>query len=62
MIGAFGCTGGVCTAVTFTPDTEIFGDQKFKPARLFKLVRSKAYLFAGVCWLPGRLARRQDAS
>ena len=36
------------TAVTFTPDTEIFGDQKFKPARLFKLVRSKAYLFAGV--------------
>jgi topoisomerase-4 subunit B len=36
------------TSVTFTPDTEIFGDQKFKPARLFKLVRSKAYLFAGV--------------
>ncbi len=36
------------TAVTFTPDTEIFGDLKFKPARLFKLVRSKAYLFAGV--------------
>ena len=36
------------TSVTFTPDVEIFGDQKFKPARLFKLVRSKAYLFAGV--------------
>ncbi|MBH0113142.1 DNA topoisomerase IV subunit B [Novosphingobium sp. YJ-S2-02] len=36
------------TSVTFTPDTEIFGEQKFKPARLFKLVRSKAYLFAGV--------------
>ena len=37
------------TAVTFVPDTEIFGDEaKFKPARLFKLVRSKAYLFAGV--------------
>ena len=36
------------TAVTFTPDIEIFGDQKFKPSRLFKLVRSKAYLFAGV--------------
>jgi len=36
------------TSVAFTPDTEIFGDQKFKPARLFKLVRSKAYLFAGV--------------
>jgi len=37
------------TSVTFTPDPEIFGeDAKFKPARLFKLVRSKAYLFAGV--------------
>ncbi|GGY97496.1 DNA topoisomerase IV subunit B [Novosphingobium colocasiae] len=36
------------TAVIFTPDTEIFGDQKFRPSRLFKLVRSKAYLFAGV--------------
>ena len=37
------------TSVTFVPDTEIFGDDaKFKPARLFRLVRSKAYLFAGV--------------
>ena len=36
------------TSVTFVPDTEIFGDRKFKPARLFKLARSKAYLFAGV--------------
>jgi topoisomerase-4 subunit B len=37
------------TAITFIPDTEIFGeDAKFKPLRLFKLVRSKAYLFAGV--------------
>ncbi|HEX4848605.1 MAG TPA: DNA topoisomerase IV subunit B [Novosphingobium sp.] len=37
------------TSVTFVPDAEIFGeDAKFKPARLFKLVRSKAYLFAGV--------------
>ena len=37
------------TSVTFIPDAEIFGeDAKFKPARLFKLVRSKAYLFAGV--------------
>jgi topoisomerase-4 subunit B len=37
------------TAVTFVPDSEIFGDDaRFKPARLFKLVRSKAYLFAGV--------------
>jgi topoisomerase-4 subunit B len=36
------------TSVSFTPDPEIFGDQKFKPQRLFKLARSKAYLFAGV--------------
>ncbi|MEM7700604.1 MAG: DNA topoisomerase IV subunit B [Pseudomonadota bacterium] len=36
------------TQVTFTPDTEIFGERNFKPARLFKLARSKAYLFAGV--------------
>ena len=37
------------TSVTFVPDTEIFGDDaKFKPARLFRLARSKAYLFAGV--------------
>ncbi len=36
------------TTVSFTPDPEIFGSQRFKPARLFRLVRSKAYLFAGV--------------
>ena len=37
------------TTLTFVPDAEIFGeDAKFKPARLFKLARSKAYLFAGV--------------
>ncbi len=36
------------TMVAFTPDTEIFGDRQFKPHRLFKLARSKAYLFAGV--------------
>ncbi|MDJ0977701.1 MAG: DNA topoisomerase IV subunit B [Erythrobacter sp.] len=36
------------TTVTFTPDTEIFAERAFKPARLFKLARSKAYLFAGV--------------
>ncbi|MBK9011769.1 DNA topoisomerase IV subunit B [Novosphingobium sp.] len=37
------------TSVTFVPDPEIFGaEAKFKPARLFRLVRSKAYLFAGV--------------
>ena len=37
------------TSVAFTPDTEIFGSElNFKPQRLHKLVRSKAYLFAGV--------------
>jgi topoisomerase-4 subunit B len=37
------------TTVIFTPDPEIFGDDaKFSPERLYKLARSKAYLFAGV--------------
>jgi len=36
------------TSIAFTPDTEIFGELKFKPARLYRLARSKAYLFAGV--------------
>ncbi len=36
------------TTVKFEPDTEIFGNLMFKAARLHKLARSKAYLFAGV--------------
>ncbi|KNG94334.1 DNA topoisomerase IV subunit B [Pseudaestuariivita atlantica] len=36
------------TRVTFHADPEIFGKHRFKPARLFKMVRSKAYLFSGV--------------
>ncbi|PCD75586.1 DNA topoisomerase IV subunit B [Pseudothioclava arenosa] len=36
------------TTVTFHPDPEIFGSLRLKPARLFKMVRSKAYLFSGV--------------
>ena len=36
------------TSVSFVPDAEIFGEMLFKPNRLYKLVRSKAYLFAGV--------------
>ncbi len=37
------------TAITFTPDNSIFGaDKKFSPARLYRLCRSKAYLFRGV--------------
>jgi topoisomerase-4 subunit B len=37
------------TTVIFTPDPEIFGaESDFDPGRLLRLVRSKAYLFAGV--------------
>ncbi len=37
------------TTVSFIPDAEIFGaEASFDPARLYKLARSKAYLFAGV--------------
>ncbi|MEO1313752.1 MAG: DNA topoisomerase IV subunit B [Pseudomonadota bacterium] len=37
------------TTVTFHPDAEIFGaSARLKPARLFTLARSKAYLFSGV--------------
>lgn len=37
------------TQITFWPDPEIFGEgAKFKPLTLYKIVRSKAYLFKGV--------------
>ncbi len=37
------------STVRFKPDVQIFGrDLHFKPARLYKLCRSKAYLFRGV--------------
>jgi len=37
------------TTVTFHPDAQIFGAQaEFKPARLYRMARSKAYLFRGV--------------
>ena len=36
------------TSVTFHPDPEIFGKLTLKPATLFKMSRSKAYLFSGV--------------
>src|SRR5262249_8924816 len=36
------------TIVTFKPDTKIFGDHHFSPARLYRMARSKAYLFRGV--------------
>ncbi len=37
------------TRITFLPDEEIFGERiKFDPRRLFRMARSKAYLFGGV--------------
>ncbi|MDE3081329.1 MAG: DNA topoisomerase IV subunit B [Paracoccaceae bacterium] len=36
------------TTVTFHADAEIFGHHQFKPGRLMRMVRSKAYLFSGV--------------
>jgi len=37
------------TKIRFKPDHQIFGKAaKFRPARLFKMARSKAYLFGGV--------------
>lgn len=41
------------TTVIFHPDAEIFGaEARFRPARLYRIARSKAYLFRGVeiCW------------
>jgi topoisomerase-4 subunit B len=36
------------TTVTFHPDPEIFGKQLFSPERLYRMARSKSYLFRGV--------------
>jgi topoisomerase-4 subunit B len=37
------------TAVKFKPDFQIFGEKmRFRPARLFQMARSKAYLYRGV--------------
>ncbi len=36
------------TQIRFVPDTEIFGAIAFSPARLYRLCRSKAFLFRGV--------------
>ncbi len=36
------------TTLTFHPDADIFGSLTMKPARLFRMARSKAYLFSGV--------------
>src|SRR5947199_1958796 len=45
------------TSVRFRPDPQIFGaNVRFKPLRIFKMARSKAYLFGGVelRWSCGR--------
>ncbi|MCC7428438.1 MAG: DNA topoisomerase IV subunit B [Alphaproteobacteria bacterium] len=36
------------TQVRFRPDPQIFGDVQFRPDRLFRMCRSKAYLYRGV--------------
>src|SRR6201996_6711619 len=36
------------TIVSFKPDAKIFGDIQFSPARLYRMAKSKAYLFRGV--------------
>jgi topoisomerase-4 subunit B len=37
------------TTIRFHPDAQIFGDElQFKPERLYRMARSKAYLFRGV--------------
>ena len=36
------------TFIRFKPDPEIFGELRFNPARLYRLCRSKAYLYRGV--------------
>jgi topoisomerase-4 subunit B len=36
------------TTTTFHADEQIFGHHRFRPSRMFKMVRSKAYLFSGV--------------
>jgi topoisomerase-4 subunit B len=51
------------TKVRFRPDEKIFGKgAQFKPARLFKMARSKAYLFGGVeiRWLCDRALIKDD--
>jgi topoisomerase-4 subunit B len=54
-------------SVTFHPDAEIFGAKsKFRPEKIYKLIRSKAYLFRGVemRWKcdPGVDSRRQQSA
>src|SRR5262249_35729587 len=36
------------TSIRFRPDPTVFANPRFQPARLYRLCRSKAYLFRGV--------------
>lgn len=46
VIGKTKTTG---TKITFKPDAQIFGENNiFKPVRLYRMIRSKAFLFKGV--------------
>jgi topoisomerase IV subunit B len=36
------------TTINFHADPQIFGTHRFRPSRLFRMARSKAYLFSGV--------------
>jgi topoisomerase-4 subunit B len=48
-IEKLGATRKKGTAIAFVPDEQIFGEGcAFKPARLYRMARSKAYLFGGV--------------
>ena len=48
LINAGGVHNRRGTSIRFRPDPEIFGALAFVPARLYRLCRSKAYLFRGV--------------
>ncbi len=51
------------TSIRFHPDPQIFGDHRFRPATLYRLARSKAYLFRGVeirWWCDPAVARPDD--
>jgi topoisomerase IV subunit B len=52
------------TTIGFHPDPQIFGDKAhFKPANLYRLARSKAYLFRGVeirWWCEPAVARPEE--
>ena len=48
LLNAGAMTNRRGTLIRFRPDRQIFGGIEFSPTRLYKLCRSKAYLFRGV--------------